>query len=97
MAASVATPQGEESRYCARGKFGIVCSFGGDSMTLLLRRCLTGLALAVVATTAAPAADTIRVGKASAGTFAFAPIEIGKAKGIWAKYDLDVVSIGFGG
>ena len=66
-------------------------------MTLLLRRCLAGFALAVVATTAAPAADTIRVGKASAGTFAFAPIEIGKEKGIWAKYDLDVVSIGFGG
>src|SRR2546429_5247166 len=97
MAASVATPQGEESRYCAGGKFGIVCSFGGHSMTLLLRRCLAGLVVAIVGATAASAADTIRVGKASAGTFAFAPIEIGKEKGIWAKYDLDVVSIGFGG
>ena len=55
------------------------------------------LALALAGTTAAPAADLIRVGKASATTFAFAPIEIGKEKGVWAKYNLDVESIGFGG
>jgi ABC-type nitrate/sulfonate/bicarbonate transport system substrate-binding protein len=42
-------------------------------------------------------ADTIRVGKASAGTFAFAPIDIGKEKGVWARYGLEVESIGFGG
>src|SRR5712671_7711548 len=48
-------------------------------------------------TTHALAADKVRVGKASATTFAFAPIEIGKEKGIWAKYNLDVESIGFGG
>jgi ABC-type nitrate/sulfonate/bicarbonate transport system substrate-binding protein len=55
------------------------------------------LALAAFGTTGAPAADLVRVGKASATTFAFAPIEIGKEKGIWAKYNLDVESIGFGG
>ena len=43
------------------------------------------------------AADLIRVGKASATTFAFAPIELGTVKGIWAKYGLEVQSIGFGG
>src|SRR5262249_44628352 len=54
-------------------------------------------ALPTASTTIASAADLIRVGKASATTFAFAPIDIGKAKGIWAKYDLDVESIAFGG
>jgi NitT/TauT family transport system substrate-binding protein len=54
------------------------------------------LAFMAIATTA-PAADLIRVGKASATTFAFAPIEIGKEKGVWAKYNLDVESTGFGG
>src|SRR5690242_16506729 len=58
-------------------------------------------ALILVATGAyapsASAADHIRVGKASATTFAFAPLEIGAAKGIWAKHDLTVESIAFGG
>lgn len=55
------------------------------------------LALAAVSATSATAADLIRVGKASSTTFAFAPIEIGKEKGIWAKHGLDVESIAFGG
>src|SRR5205085_12252174 len=55
------------------------------------------LALVIGAPGGAPGADLIRVGKASATTFAFAPIEIGKEKGIWAKYGLEVESIGFGG
>jgi len=42
-------------------------------------------------------ADTIRVGKASATTFAFAPIDIGKDKGIWAKHGIEAEAIGFGG
>jgi NitT/TauT family transport system substrate-binding protein len=58
---------------------------------------LVGLALCTAVTTPAPAADHIRVGKASATTFAFAPLEIGTAKGIWAKHDLTVESIAFGG
>ncbi len=60
---------------------------------------LASLALALTAagTTAASAADLVRVGKASATTFAFAVIDIGKEKGIWAKYNLDVESTGFGG
>jgi NitT/TauT family transport system substrate-binding protein len=63
------------------------------------RRCLLGLVLAITAAgmASANAADVIRVGKASATTFAFAPIEIGKVKGIWAKYGLEVESIAFGG
>src|SRR5262245_50713672 len=55
------------------------------------------LAITAAATTTASAADLIRVGKASATTFAFAPIEIGKEKGIWAKHNLDIESTGFGG
>src|SRR4030095_15617446 len=60
---------------------------------------LASLVLAITAagTTTAPAADLIRVGKASATTFAFAPIEIGKEKGIWAKHNRDMWSPGFGG
>src|SRR3954471_9285345 len=63
------------------------------------RRCLFGLVLAITAAgfTNAGAADTIRVGKASATTFAFAPLEIGTANGIWAKHGLTVESIAFGG
>jgi ABC-type nitrate/sulfonate/bicarbonate transport system substrate-binding protein len=62
---------------------------------LLLAVVAAGLHLSSMAGT--EAAEKLRVGKASATTFAFAPIEIGKAKGIWDKYDLDVESIGFGG
>jgi NitT/TauT family transport system substrate-binding protein len=61
--------------------------------------CFATLILAVTTAYApsASAADHIRVGKASATTFAFAPLEIGTAKGIWAKHDLAVESIAFGG
>src|SRR5262245_66534896 len=55
------------------------------------------LVLAASGTTSALAGDLVRVGKASATTFAFAPIDIGKEKGIWAKYNLEVESTGFGG
>src|SRR5438093_4480441 len=55
------------------------------------------LALTAASVSAASAADSIRVGKASATTFAFAPLEIGTEKGIWAKYGLTVESIAFGG
>jgi NitT/TauT family transport system substrate-binding protein len=60
---------------------------------------LAGLVFAIAAASvsAASAADAIRVGKASATTFAFAPLEIGTEKGIWAKYGLAVESIAFGG
>jgi len=53
--------------------------------------------LSMIAAAGAHAADAIRVGKASSTTFAFAPIEIGKEKGIWARYGLEVESIAFGG
>ena len=70
-----------------------------DSSILRRGALIAGLTAAAIisAVGAASAADRIRVGKASAVTFAFAPIEIGKAKGIWAKYGLEVESIGFGG
>jgi NitT/TauT family transport system substrate-binding protein len=58
---------------------------------------LAALAIAGASTGAALAADAIRVGKASATTFAFAPIDIGKDKGIWAKHGIDAEAIGFGG
>ena len=57
---------------------------------------IAGLLL-VLGAAASPAADMVRVGKASAGTFAFAPIEIGTVKGIWAKHGLEVESTAFGG
>jgi NitT/TauT family transport system substrate-binding protein len=66
-------------------------------MALFLRRFLAALAIAGASTGAALAADTIRVGKASATTFAFAPIDIGKDKGIWAKHGIEAEAIGFGG
>jgi NitT/TauT family transport system substrate-binding protein len=51
-----------------------------------------GLVLAVVLTGVCPAmaADKIRVGKSASQPFAFAPIEIGTAEGIWAKHGLDL-------
>src|SRR5712691_612740 len=71
-----------------------------DTPTMPVSRCLLAalvFAIAAGVATRAPAADLIRVGKASATTFAFAPIEIGKEKGIWPRYNLEVESIGFGG
>jgi NitT/TauT family transport system substrate-binding protein len=67
-------------------------------MSWIFRR-LCGLLLAFTAAgvASATAADHIRVGKASSTTFAFAPLEIGTAKGIWAKHNLNVESIAFGG
>ena len=65
---------------------------------LSARWLLAGLLSATMTSSAggAHAADIIRVGKAAATTFAFAPIEIGKEKGIWAKYGLEVESVAFG-
>jgi NitT/TauT family transport system substrate-binding protein len=61
-------------------------------------RTFAGFLLALICgMTGAHAADTIRVGKAAATTFAFAPIEIGTAQGIWAKHGLEVTSISFAG
>src|SRR5262249_30680448 len=58
---------------------------------------LTALLLAAITAMPAFAADTIRVGKASATTFAFTPIEIGQEIGVWPKYNLNVESVGFQG
>ena len=55
------------------------------------------LTLAVGAASAAAAADKVRVGKSVSQPFAFAPVEIGTAEGIWAKHDLDVEFVIFAG
>src|SRR5437870_3868532 len=69
-----------------------------DDTTMMRRTVIASLIAAMtLGTASAQASELIRVGKASATTFAFAPIEIGKARGIWAKYGLEVESIGFGG
>jgi ABC-type nitrate/sulfonate/bicarbonate transport system substrate-binding protein len=46
---------------------------------------------------AALAAEKVRVGKSVGQPFAFAPVEIGAAEGIWAKHDIDVETIVFAG
>jgi ABC-type nitrate/sulfonate/bicarbonate transport system substrate-binding protein len=53
---------------------------------------IVGAALAAVCafTSAALAADKVRVGKSVSQPFAFAPLEIGTAQGIWAKHGLEV-------
>src|ERR1700732_1001338 len=54
-------------------------------------------AAGVCAPSAAAAADRVRVGKSVSQPFAFAPVEIGTAEGIWAKHDLDVETVIFAG
>jgi NitT/TauT family transport system substrate-binding protein len=51
---------------------------------------IAGLLLASVTAFAAPAADKVRVGKSVTQPFAFAPIEIGLEKGIWARQGLEL-------
>jgi len=60
---------------------------------------VAGLLLAAVLfdVSAAMAADKIRVGKSVVQPFAFAPLEIGTAEGIWTKHGLDVEVIIFAG
>ena len=62
-------------------------------------RVFAGLLLAVtlLGVTTAAAADKIRVGKSVVQPFAFAPLEIGTAEGIWAKYGLETEVIIFNG
>lgn len=43
------------------------------------------------------AADTVRIGKSVTQPFAFAPVEIGAAEGIWAKHGLETVVTIFAG
>ncbi|HWE72435.1 MAG TPA: ABC transporter substrate-binding protein [Stellaceae bacterium] len=45
----------------------------------------------------AHAADHLRIGKAEAAAFDFAPVEIGSENGIFAKYGIETESVGFGG
>jgi NitT/TauT family transport system substrate-binding protein len=54
-------------------------------------------ALLCVASSAAPAAETLRVGKAGAEAFSFVPVDIGAQTGIFKKHNLDVTISAFGG
>src|ERR1700724_3460513 len=54
-------------------------------------------AAVVCAASAVAAADKVRVGKSVSQPFAFAPVEIGTAEGIWAKHDLEVETVIFAG
>jgi NitT/TauT family transport system substrate-binding protein len=60
---------------------------------------IAGLLLAALVAGVSPAiaADTVRVGKSVSQPFAFAPLEIGTAEGIWAKHGLDVEVTVFAG
>jgi ABC-type nitrate/sulfonate/bicarbonate transport system substrate-binding protein len=55
------------------------------------------VAAVVVTASTALAADKVRVGKSVSQPFAFAPVEIGVAEGIWARHGLDVETIVFAG
>ena len=55
------------------------------------------LAATLVGVSGAAAADKIRVGKSVVQPFAFAPLEIGTAEGIWAKHGLEVEVVIFAG
>jgi NitT/TauT family transport system substrate-binding protein len=56
-----------------------------------------GLAFAAASAAGAVAADKIRIGKSVNNPLAFAPVDIGLEKGIWAQHGLDITSIDFAG
>ena len=62
-----------------------------------LRDWLTFLAALALATPTSHAADKLRVGKAVPEAFSFVPLDIGIAKGFFAKNNVEVESIGFAG
>ncbi|MGH7089111.1 MAG: hypothetical protein ACREFQ_09445, partial [Stellaceae bacterium] len=55
-----------------------------------LRAAVLGLALSLASLGAAQATDTVRVGKSLGSLWAFLPVDIGKAEGIFAKYGIAV-------
>ena len=58
----------------------------GKSRMLLGVACpaMLGAAVCLMAVSAAQAADTVRVGKSLGSLWAFLPVDVGKAKGIYA-------------
>jgi NitT/TauT family transport system substrate-binding protein len=72
----------------------------GKSRVLSRLACLAVLAAAacVIALSAAQAADTVRVGKSLGSLWAFLPVDVGKAEGLFAKYaiDLEIDDLGNG-
>src|SRR3990172_8897694 len=70
-----------------------------EIMHVIAKRVTAGLVLALttVWVFGASAADKIRVGKSVSQPLAFAPLDIGLEKGIWAKHGLDVEILIFAG
>jgi NitT/TauT family transport system substrate-binding protein len=66
-------------------------------MRFLARTIAGALCAAGLFATAATAADKVRVGKSVSQPFAFAPVEIGTAQGIWAKHGLECEVVVFAG
>jgi ABC-type nitrate/sulfonate/bicarbonate transport system substrate-binding protein len=62
-----------------------------------VRRLALIAAAFVMTANAASAADHLRIGKAEAAAFDFTPVEIGSENGIFAQYDIEAESVGFGG
>jgi NitT/TauT family transport system substrate-binding protein len=58
-------------------------------MSGLRTRVILGLVLAAAGASVAMAADKVRVGKSVTQPFAFAPVEIGIEKGIWARHGIE--------
>ncbi|HLH91532.1 MAG TPA: ABC transporter substrate-binding protein [Xanthobacteraceae bacterium] len=58
---------------------------------------LIALAVAIVLAAPAGAAEKLRVGKAQAQQFAFVPLDVGVAAGIFHKHGLDIEIANFGG
>ncbi len=58
---------------------------------------IAAAAFAVAATSAAPAAELLRVGNAGRESFSFTPANIGQETGIFARHGLDLEIAGFGG
>jgi len=60
-------------------------------------RFATALVFSLLAAGAAAATDRLRVGKPEARAFDFVPVEIGTEKGIFARHDIELETIAFGG
>ncbi len=70
----------------------------GNSLVVAMMRALAAAAaLAVLAALPAVAAETLVVGKAAPNAFSFVPLDIGVAKGFFARQGIEIQSLGFSG
>jgi NitT/TauT family transport system substrate-binding protein len=56
----------------------------------LILRAMLGATACFIALSAAQAADTVRVGKSLGSLWAFLPVDVGKAEGIFDRYDINL-------